>query len=55
MKKIVFKENKLGNGYLTPIYPKFRINRHLKGGRTQFGSYCEEDYKCDKPPKNKLF
>lgn len=58
MKKFVFKENKLGNGYLTPIYSKLRrysLIKHSKGGRTHFGSYCGEEYKYDNLPKNKLF
>ena len=61
MKKNIFKENKLGSGYLTPIYSNnvriINLIRHLKGGRIHFGSYCKyyEDYKYDKPNKNKLF
>lgn len=61
MKKFVFKENKLGSGYLTPSYSKLRtysLIKHSKGGRTHFGSYCgdyEEECKYDKLPKNKLF
>lgn len=61
MKIFIFKENKLGSGYLIPNYSKrlrtLNIIKYSKGGTTHFGSYCQDYEHCrfGRSPKNKLF